>query len=217
MKESDICYYASDEDEDFFDFSVEQPSQFHKDLWSSSATLGLLSLRLAGIELPDEEAMVEQGGRKLSVQSTHSFKNSEILADRETDLHVAADICNWEQDIKRGLQLLRYHANQDSQAKPSVKLNVVPKFSSEEEDPIDSPVVHQQARPSEPELEVVIEKSPSSKRKESSLEVPHPQRMALFKAMRRSISHEPPRSKDVSHRKSSYQLTIPETGWCGCG
>ena len=213
MKESDICYYASEEDEKFFEFSVEQPSSFHKDLWRASATVGLLSLRLAGIQLPDEEAVLGEAKRQVSVHSLHSLKADEILAEKETDLNVAADISNWEQDVKRGLQLLRYHAEQDSQVKPSVRLNVVPKLS-EEATPGNLHVVTEQSGPYEPEVQVVVERTPPFRRHTSDRGLVHlsHQPRNVFQSLRRTISSDTSRSRELSRLKSSNMLGIPETG-----
>ena len=216
LKESDICYYASEEDEDFFEFSVEQPTSFHRDLWRASATLGLLSLRLAGIELLDTEVALGPEKRQNSVISLNSLKGDELLAEKETDLGVTADICNWQQDIKRGLQLLHYHAEQDSQVKPCVRLNVVPRLS---EEPVPGNSRLPSRQQSEVELEVLVEKTSSLRREASERRVrtTHPPPRGIFQSLRRSISSDVThhsREGHASRRKSvDHVLGIPETGY----
>ena len=50
MREDDTCYYISDTEEEYSDYQVVKPTCFQAGLWSVSATLGLLSMHLAGID-----------------------------------------------------------------------------------------------------------------------------------------------------------------------
>ena len=50
MSEGDTCYYISETKEEYSDYQIVKPTCFQSGLWNASATLGLLSLRLAGID-----------------------------------------------------------------------------------------------------------------------------------------------------------------------
>lgn len=89
MKPEDICYYISETREEYSDFQVVKPTSFQEGLWNASATLGLLSMYVVGIDpqnfvapSDDEETTTEQKNvilkRMMSLQGERRLSESPI-------------------------------------------------------------------------------------------------------------------------------------------
>lgn len=162
LREDDTCYYISDTEEEYSDYQVVKPTCFQAGLWSASATLGLLSMHLAGIDpqtfiqpdgdetdgkkqLPFAARKISDQSQKISIENNFfvgsDFDSEETDHKEDTDIgeqhrddigeldtQLKAEVCNWQQDVQVGLQLLKYHGeSRDSMSKPVVKFNVIPK------------------------------------------------------------------------------------------
>ena len=145
MKSDDICYYISETREEHSDFRVVKPTLFQEGLWKSSAMLGLLALNVADIR-PEQlfgthsegnegvyrrfPSFVSEYSRKISTTSTINENDLELGVvgsediEDELDEQLRAEATNWQHDISRGIQLLRYHGGERKLTKPTIKYTV---------------------------------------------------------------------------------------------
>ena len=157
MKEDDTCYYISETKEEYSDYQVVKPTCFEEGLWNASATIGLLSMYMVGID-PDKfvsptdtdetdgqkkylkRIISMQSDRMLSTESLsaspkRAFSDEHVLAPLDgedvgsLDSQIIADESNWQEEAHVGVQLLKYHCS-SREKKPVVKLNVVPRHCS---------------------------------------------------------------------------------------
>ncbi len=157
MKEDDTCYYISETKEEYSDYQVVKPTCFEEGLWNTSATIGLLSMYMVGID-PDKfvsptdsdetdgqkrylkRIISMQSERKISMESLPASPKRTVsdehvlptLDDEDIeslDSQIIAEECNWQEEAHVGVQLLKYHSS-SGEKKPVVKLNVVPRHCS---------------------------------------------------------------------------------------
>ena len=128
MKSDDVCYYISETKEEYSDFRVVKPTCFQEGLWKSSAMLGLLALNLADIR---PEQLLEHPEDPVIHQEHTDGIGLEEEEEEELDDQVVAEMSNWQHDVQRGIQLLRYHGESGEHQfiNPSIKLSVLSKVS----------------------------------------------------------------------------------------
>ena len=135
MKSDDICYYISETREEYSDFRVVKPTLFQEGLWKSSAMLGLLALNIADIR---PEQLLEHPEDTVTHQE-NTDGGSLMEEEEELDNQIAAEMSNWQHDVQRGIQLLRYHGESGDHVNPSIKLSVHSKIHSDlQHTPMDS-------------------------------------------------------------------------------
>ena len=145
MRADDTCFYIGESKEEHHTFEVVKPTKFQMGLWSATATLASLALHLAEFDPEDlhpnevaENGMSEGLGnpsekvkrlsRLVSLTSLNSGEGGPVTEEEvELDQQLLAERANWQHEAERGLKLLQFHSGHDTEARPCVKLNIVPK------------------------------------------------------------------------------------------
>ena len=135
LEDDDICYYIGFAREEYS--KVGGASTIHTALWNTCANIGILSLRVAGIDPDLDETGGNNGGgdgERFAENSPNTPSENVRFFIPETHSPVGIPPSatfpypnkhrHGDDDARRGLQLLRFHSRMDLHANPIVKVNL---------------------------------------------------------------------------------------------
>ena len=136
LEDDDICYYIGFAREEYG--KAGGASTVHTALWNACANIGMLSIRVAGIDPDFSEAARSsgEGGGENETASSPNEKARPFPSEAKSCSSVGS-ISSSEQrhgdhkdknshwnEARRGLQLLKFHSQMDFHANPIVKVNL---------------------------------------------------------------------------------------------
>ena len=129
MREDDTCYYISDTEEEYSDYQVVKPTCFQAGLWSVSATLGLLSMHLAGI---DPQTFFQPNGDETDGKKQSPFAVRKIpdqsqkisIENKKKHFFVGSDFDSEETDHKEDTDIGERHGDDIGELDTQLKAEV---------------------------------------------------------------------------------------------